>query len=120
MKPKIQGTNFGSIMINGKTYEHDVLIRLDGRVKKRKKKLSKKVFGTSHILSRAEAEYVYEPGAKRLIFGAGQSGMATISDDAMDYFDQRKCEVDVMPTPEALHTWNQSSGKVIGLFHVTC
>ena len=40
MKPKIQATKFGSITIQGQKTEHDVIIRLDGSVKKRKKKLS--------------------------------------------------------------------------------
>ena len=48
MKPTIDGTEFGSITISGELYEHDVLIRLSGKVKKRKKKLSKAVYGTSH------------------------------------------------------------------------
>ena len=36
----IERTSFGSITIDGKTYEHDVIIRLSGEVVKRKKKLS--------------------------------------------------------------------------------
>jgi hypothetical protein len=39
---EIEGTTFGTITIDGKTYEHDVIIRLSGEVVKRKKKLSKK------------------------------------------------------------------------------
>ena len=38
MKPEIEATQFGSIIIDGKTFEHDVIIRMDGEVKKRKKK----------------------------------------------------------------------------------
>ena len=38
----IERTAFGSITIDGKTYDHDVIIRLSGEVVKRKKKLSKK------------------------------------------------------------------------------
>ena len=49
---KIEDTTFGTITIEGKTYEHDVLIRLSGEVVKRKKKLSKKYYGTSHVLSK--------------------------------------------------------------------
>jgi hypothetical protein len=41
MGPTIDGTAFGSITIAGEVYEHDVVIRLSGNVKKRKKKLSK-------------------------------------------------------------------------------
>jgi hypothetical protein len=49
---QIENTTFGSITIDGKTYEHDVVIRLSGEVVKRKKKLSKKLYGTSHALQR--------------------------------------------------------------------
>jgi hypothetical protein len=36
---EIQGTTFGTITIDGQTYEHDVIIRFSGEVVKRKKKL---------------------------------------------------------------------------------
>ena len=38
---KINKTEFGSITVAGKTYEHDVVVRLSNKVVKRKKKLSK-------------------------------------------------------------------------------
>ncbi len=82
MKPKIEQTTFGSITIKGEVYEHDVIIRLNGEVKKRKKKLSKSIYGTSHIVSTEEAKYIYEKGAKQIIIGTGQSGMVKISDEA--------------------------------------
>ncbi len=34
----IEGTAFGSITVDGTTYEHDVIIRVSGEVMKRKKK----------------------------------------------------------------------------------
>jgi hypothetical protein len=52
---EIERTTFGTITIDGKTYEHDVIIRLSGDVVKRKKKLSKKYYGTSHVVSKDEA-----------------------------------------------------------------
>jgi ParB/RepB/Spo0J family partition protein len=55
----IEDTKFGTITIDGKTYEHDVVIRLSGEVVKRKKKLSKKYYGTSHMLSKDEAKFVH-------------------------------------------------------------
>jgi hypothetical protein len=42
---EIERTTFGTITIDGKSYEHDVIIRLSGEVAKRKKKLSKKYYG---------------------------------------------------------------------------
>lgn len=56
-----------------------MLIRLDGKVEKRKKKLSKQGTSTSHIISLDEAKHVYQEGAARLVVGAGQSGMVKLS-----------------------------------------
>src|SRR5205085_11717267 len=120
MKPHIDKTAFGSITIEGEFLEHDVLIRLDGQVKKRKKKLSKAVYGTSHIVSLDEAKYIYEQGAKQLIIGTGQYDSVRLSDEAGSYFEQRQCQVELLATPQAIQAWNESEGMVIGLFHVTC
>ena len=120
MKPSIDQTQFGSITIEGTDFEYDVLIRQSGQVKKRKKKLSKMVYGTSHIISLDEARQVYEKGTERLIIGTGQYGNVTLSDEAADYFKRKLCQVDMLPTPDAIRVWNESEGPVTGLFHVTC
>jgi hypothetical protein len=120
MKPGIDGTEFGSITIAGQRIEHDVLIHLSGEVTKRKKKLSKAVYGTSHTVSLAEAEHVYEKGAERLIVGTGQNGMVRLSGEAADFLAARQVEVSLAPTPEAIAQWNLAKGPMIGLFHVTC
>ena len=120
MKPSIDQTTFGSMTIEGSVFEHDVLIRLSGQVKKRKKKLSKAIYGTSHILSLDEAKHVYEDGAQRLIIGTGQYGNVRLSEEAADYFKRKQCQVELLPTPEAIRAWNEAEGTVIGLFHVTC
>ncbi len=120
MKPTIDSTKFGSITIEGEKIEHDIVIRLNGDVEKRKKKLSKALYGTSHVISLDEAEHIYQDGAERLIIGAGQSGLVTLSEEAADYFRGKACCVELLPTPEALKAWNEAKGAVIGLFHVTC
>lgn len=120
MNPQIDGTTFGSITVEGTVFDHDVLIRLDGRVKKRKKKLSKAIYGTSHTMSLDEAKHVYEKGAQRLIVGTGQYGLVALSDEATGYFRRKKCQVELLPTPQAIQAWNEAQGGVIGLFHVTC
>ncbi len=120
MEPKIDRTTFGSITIDGEIYERDVLIRLGGKVKKRKKSLSKAVYGTSHTISLDEAEHAYQKGAERLIIGTGQFGMVELSDEAAEYFERKGCQVDLLTTKEAMEAWNEAEGAVIGLFHVTC
>lgn len=120
MDPKIEGTRFGSITVDGEKYTHDVIIRLNGKVKKRKKKLSKEIYGTSHKLSMQEARHIYEAGADQLIFGTGQFGRAGLAEDTREYFKQKGCQVQLFATPEAIKAWNKAQGAVIGLFHVTC
>ena len=120
MRPRIDRTEFGSITIEGDELDHDVVIRLNGKVKKRKKKLSKAVYGTSHIISVDEAKHVYQEGAEQLIIGGGQYGNVVLSDEAEAYFERKRCRVKLLPTPDAIHIWNKTDGAVIGLFHVTC
>ena len=120
MKPYIDGTKFGSIMIAGQLCEHDVVIRLNGKVKKRKKKLSKEKYGTSHKVSREEAKHIYEDGAKHLIVGTGQNGCVELSGEATRFFQKKECTVQMLPTPQAVTAWNSADGAVIGMFHVTC
>jgi hypothetical protein len=120
MRPHINGTEFGSITISGELYEHDVLIRLSGKVKKRKKKLSKAKYGTSHKVSLEEAEHIFKSGAKRLILGSGQNGSVKLSDEASEYFEKNGCLAQILPTPQAIKVWNAAKDAVIGMFHVTC
>ncbi len=87
---EIENTTFGSITVDGKTYEHDVLIRRSGEVVKRKKKLSKKYYGTSHVLSKDEAKFVFERGCNQLIVGSGQMGNVRLSPEAEAYFAKKK------------------------------
>lgn len=120
MKPDISKTGFGYITIEGTKIEHDVVIRLSGKVRKRKKKLSKAVYGTSHTVSLDEAKDIYQDGAEHLIVGSGQTGMVRLSKEAHAYFKKKRCDVDLQPTPAAIKDWNRAKGAVIGLFHVTC
>jgi len=117
---KIDGTTFGEITIDGKTYDHDVVIRLSGEIVKRKKKLSKKLYGTSHTLSKDEAKFIFEKGCEQIIIGSGQMGNVHLSQEAEAYFKKHGCKVRLEPTAEAVDVFNQSRSKKIGLFHVTC
>ena len=117
---KIDSTIFGAIKIDGKIYQHDVVVRLSGEVVKRKKKLSKKLYGTSHVLSKDEAKFLFEKGCDQVVIGSGQMGNVHLSPEAEADFERRCCEVVLRPTPEAIRMFNWSRAKRIGLFHVTC
>ena len=119
-RPLIQDTSFGSIRVDGEEYDHDIIITLDGRVKKRKKKLSKSIYGTSHTISLPEIEYVYQDHADGILIGSGQYGMVSLSEEAAEFLERKHCNVLLKNTGEAIEVWNGFGGRWIGLFHITC
>lgn len=120
MKPNIHSTSFGSITIDNQTYDYDVIIRFNGEIKKRNKKLSKKVYGTSHTLSLEEAEYIYEDGIHKIIIGCGQYGALELSEKAEEFFRRNKVSIILKKTPKAIQEFNKSEELCTGMFHVTC
>jgi hypothetical protein len=89
-----------------------VIVRLSGKVAKRKKKLSKKYCGTSHVLSKDEAKFVFERGCEQLILGSGQMGNVHLSPEAEAYFAKKGCKVLLQPTPEAIGVFNRSHAQL--------
>ena len=75
----IERTTFGTITIDGKTYEHDVIIRLSGEVVKRKKKLSKKYYGTSHVPLERRSKVCLREGMQTAHPRLGPDGQFCIS-----------------------------------------
>ncbi len=120
MSPKINSTSFGSITLNENYFENDILICMSGQIEKRKKKLSKEAYGTSHKISLAEAKLIYEKGADEIIIGTGQTGYVELSKEARKFFEEKGLEVKLLRTPKAVKLWNESEGKIIAMFHVTC
>jgi hypothetical protein len=120
MKPHIDGTAFGRITIGGRVYNHDVVLTPAGKVVERQKELSRRVTGTSHLVSAEEAAYLVELGADRLIMGTGQYGALTLSDEAKAFLDKKGCTVTLAPTPEAIEHYNSAAQPTTGMFHLTC
>jgi hypothetical protein len=119
-KPHVEGTVFGSITIDGEVYNHDVVLTPAGKVVERRKELPKRVTGTSHVVSKEEAEYLVELGAERLIIGTGQYGALTLSEEAAGYLREKGCTVTLAPTPEAIEHYNAATEPTTAMFHLTC
>ena len=116
----IDHSEFGNITIDSKTYDYDVKIGLDGKVAKRKKRLSKQEYGTSHIVSKAEAKSVFEKGCDLLIIGTGQEDNVRLSPEAEAYFKKKGCKVLLQPTQKAMRSFNEAKEHKMALMHVTC
>ena len=104
--------SFGTITIDGKTYEKDVVIER-GSVRKRKKKASRTYrdrFGHTPLSTREEIPWKCE----RLIVGAGAHGALPVMDEVREEAARRKVELVVVPTPDALNILRQKRNILRG------
>ena len=109
---------FGSIEIDGKTYEHDVVID-HGRIRKRKKKPSRKFreeFG--HTPVSVEEEIPWE--CRRLVVGSGKYGSLPVMEEVKREARRRKIELLIVPTDEAIKALGKNGLDTNAILHVTC
>ncbi|NLF07834.1 MAG: ROK family protein [Pirellulaceae bacterium] len=118
--PRIENIVFGEIKIGRKTFDRDVCILADGKVKKRKKNLAKKTAGSAHVIGPKELESICRRGPEVLFIGSGMSGKLALSDDARQYLEQRAIKCEIHPTPKAAEEYNSSKRRKAALMHVTC
>ena len=110
--------SFGSIRINGVTYEHDLVID-GGVIRKRKKKPSKKFreeFG--HTPLSLEEKIPWK--CRRLVIGTGAYGSLPVMKDVETEARHRKVRLLILPTADAIKTLEQDSEKTNAILHVTC
>src|SRR6266851_5376509 len=109
--------SFGSIRIDGTTYEHDVVIDR-GEIRKRKKKPSKKfrkAFGHTPISPKEAIPWK----CRKLVIGTG-TGALPVMDEVKEEAKRRKVELIVLPTTKAIAALKQHPDKTNAILHVTC
>ena len=114
----IQGFSFGSIVIDGVTYQHDVVLDHDA-IRKRKKKPSRKhreAFG--HTPLSREEDIPWK--CRRLIVGTGAHGALPVMDDVMQEAERRGVELVIVSTPDAIETLREHPKRTNAILHVTC
>jgi hypothetical protein len=114
---RFEGFSFGSIRIDGVTYDHDVLIDR-GEVYRRKKKPSKKFrddFG--HTPLSVEERIPWK--CHRLVIGTG-TGALPVMDEVKQEAGRRKVELCILPTAEAIELLKTARPDTNAILHVTC
>jgi hypothetical protein len=110
--------SFGSIRIEGVTYNHDVVIDR-GQVRKRKKKASKnfrEAFG--HTPLSLEEDIPWK--CRRLVVGTG-TGALPVMKEVQAEAKRRKVELLILPTSEAIEILKRpETAKTNAILHLTC
>ena len=110
---------FGSIEVDGREYDHDVVIE-GGRVRKRTKKPSKPYraeYGHTPLSSDEELPW----GGSRLIIGTGVHGSLPIMPEVTQEAGRRQVDLTALPTEDACRLIaGLDSREVHAVLHVTC
>jgi hypothetical protein len=102
---RFEAFSFGSIRIDGVTYEHDVVIDR-GHVRKRKKKPSKKFRDEyGHTPLSLEEEIPWQ--CRRLVVGKRKA-------------KRRRIELLILPTLHAIEVLERDAAETNAVLHVTC
>jgi len=113
---KVKKILFGSITVDGVTYEKDVIID-NGVIKKRKKAESKKyssIFGHTPLSPDENIPW----DCKHLIVGAGHNSSLPVMDEVYNIAIRKGVEMVIMSTPEAIKHINDPKTNLI--LHLTC
>lgn len=112
----VTNLSFGSITIDGETYNDDVVIK-KGFVKKRKKGESKKyrdMFGHTPLSPDEKIPWK----CRYLVIGTGHNSSLPVMKEVYDIALQKGVELLAMSTPEAIRHINDQDTNLI--LHLTC
>ena len=114
---QFEGFSFGSIAIDGVSYDHDVVIDR-GEVHKRKKKASKKFRETfGHTPLSLEEGLPWK--CRRLVIGTG-TGALPVMKEVKAEAKRRKVKLLILPTADAIEKIKQKPNGTNAILHVTC
>jgi len=110
--------SFGSITIDGISYEHDVVIDR-GKIRKRKKKPSKK-FRQQYGHTPVSSEEAIQWKCRHLVIGTGRYGSLPVMDEVKREARRRGVALLIVPTKEAMETLSGNAKDTNAILHVTC
>jgi hypothetical protein len=114
---RFEAFSFGSIRIDGVTYEKDVVIDR-GKVRKRDKKASKRYrdeYGDTPLSVREDIPWK----CRRLVVGTGD-GALPVMDAVKDEARRRKVKLLVVPTAQAIVELQEHPADTNAILHLTC
>jgi len=114
----IETFTFGSIRIDGKTYDHDVVLDR-GTVRKRKKKASRSLRSAYGHTPLSLSENIPWQCC-RLVVGTGAQGALPLVPELRREAERRGVELVALPTADAIILLENDSKDANAVLHVTC
>ena len=115
---RFEGYSFGSIRIDGRTYDRDLIIDR-GRIRKRKKAASKR-FRDAYGHTPLSVDEDIPWGCRRLVIGTGAAGALPVMREVEEEARRRKVDLLMLPTAQAIEVLSEGTKDVNAVLHVTC
>jgi hypothetical protein len=110
--------SFGSVRVDGVTYNHDLIIDR-GKIRKRKKAASKRFRGAYGHTPLSIAEDI-PWRCRRLVIGTGAEGALPVMKQVHQEAHSRKVDLVVLPTAQAIGALSGTTKDTNAVLHVTC
>jgi hypothetical protein len=115
---RFTGYSFGSVRVDGVTYDHDLIIDR-GKIRKRKKAASRKfrdAYGHTPLSAAEDIPW----RCRRLVIGTGADGALPVMTQVRDEARRRKVDLVVLPTAQAIGMLSKASTDTNAVLHLTC
>ncbi len=109
---------FGSVRVDGVTYDHDLIIDR-GKIRKRKKAASRKFRGGYGHTPLSVAEDI-PWRCRRLVVGTGDDDALPVMQQVREEARRREVDLVVLPTAEAIGVLTGTAKDTNAVLHVTC
>lgn len=115
---RISGYTFGSVRVDGVTYEHDLIVDR-GKVRKRKKGASRTFRGGyGHTPLSAAEDIPWQ--CRRLVIGTGADGRLPVMKQVHDEARRREVDLVILPTAQAIGVLTATTEDTNAILHLTC
>jgi hypothetical protein len=110
--------SFGSVRVDGVTYDHDLIIDR-GKIRKRQKAASKR-FRDAHGHTPLSIAEDIPWHCRRLVIGTGADGALPVMKQVQDEARRRKVDLIVLPTAQAIGVLTGTAEDTNAVLHLTC
>jgi hypothetical protein len=115
---RFTGYSFGSIQVDGVTYDHDLIIDR-GKIRKRKKAVSRKfrdAYGHTPLSAAEDIPW----RCRRLVIGTGADGALPVMQEVRDEARRREIDLAILPTAQAVAMLTNTGADTNAILHLTC
>ncbi len=118
--PTIEELAPGHATVAGKTFDRDVFIRADGKIRSRKKLLAKLGIESHHEIGLPELVKVCANSPRQLVVARTCDDRIAVTDEGLAFLRRRGIELLIRRPKKAINAFNNGDRRRAAILHVAC